>query len=110
LLFIKICGFRVRPFKQLALSLALTNQWVSFCALSVLRWVRKLHISQQLHLAKQASRLFPRLALQLHSFFTSLIIKTTDNTRTTKAADPIASQHVSRPARPSLRRFSEEVL
>ena len=42
-------------------------------AFSTLRSARKLHISQQLHLVKQAPRLFPRLALQLHSFFTSLV-------------------------------------
>jgi hypothetical protein len=52
-------------------------------------------------MAKQTPPRFLGLAVDLHSFFTSLVIKTTDKTRTTNAADFIASQEIPRQAEPS---------
>ncbi len=112
-----ILQFQVPSLRQLTVSRARANQWVSEIGFSgvsarvpfLAQCVTSVFLNA-LRMAKQTPRLFLRVALQLHSFFMSLVIKTTDKTRTTNAPDFIASQDISQQAGPSLRRFSEEVL
>jgi hypothetical protein len=109
--------FQVPSLRQLTVPRAGANQWVSEIGFSgvsarvpfLAQRVTSLFL-KALRMTKQGPRLFLRLALQLHSYFLSLVIKTTDKTRTTNAADFIASQDISRQAGSSLRRFPEEVL